>query len=149
MEISKETWNEINAVLEKNNIPFDARLEKADTGLDQHIQFNCVIKNYFCDTLKSVEAKKEIVSVKDEPKKAKRKYVKKPKVYNDGLVDLNDVQMDTSLPVEEKVKSYIEQIKNPYKFRVGDVAVTIRFDNSSGRTFQEALTTAILRTCDL
>jgi len=33
---------------------------------------------------------------------AKRKYVKKPKVYNDGLVDLRNVKIDTSLPVKEK-----------------------------------------------
>ena len=46
---------------------------------------------------------------------AKRKYVKKPKVYNDGLVDLRDVKIDPSLPAEERMISFIKQIKNPYR----------------------------------
>ena len=37
----------------------------------------------------------------------KRKYVKKPKIYNDGLEDLRNIQIDPSLPVEEKMKSFI------------------------------------------
>lgn len=73
---------------------------------------------------------------------AKRKYIKKPKIYNDGLVDLRKIKIDTSLPVEDKIKSYIEQIKNPYKYRVGDIVVTLKF-NESGPSFQEALASVI------
>jgi len=72
----------------------------------------------------------------------KRKYVKKPKVYNDGLVDLRNVKIDTSLPVEEKLKSFIKQIKNPYRYRVGDIVVNIRFTDS-GRSFKDAFATAV------
>lgn len=32
----------------------------------------------------------------------------------DSLVDIRDVKIDRSLPVEERMKSYVEQIKNPY-----------------------------------
>ena len=72
----------------------------------------------------------------------KRKYVKKPKVYNDGLVDLRNVKIDTSLPVEEKLKSFIKQIKNPYRYRVGDIIVNVGFlDN--GRSFKDALAAVI------
>jgi len=73
---------------------------------------------------------------------AKRKYVKKPKVYNDGLVDLHDIKIDTALPVEEKLKSFIKQIKNPYKYRVGDIVVNIRFTDN-GRSFKDALAAVI------
>lgn len=68
----------------------------------------------------------------------KRKYIKKPKIYNDGLVDIRDIHIDATLPIEEKLKSYIEQIKNPYRYRVGDVVVNIRFADTN-RTFTEAL----------
>lgn len=67
---------------------------------------------------------------------------RKPKIYNDGLVDLRNIHIEPSLPVEEKLKAYIEQIKNPYKFRVGDIVVNIRFANTS-RSFQEALASVI------
>ena len=48
------------------------------------------------------------------------------KEQND-LVDIRDVKVDRSLPVEERIKSYVEQIKNPYDFRVGDVKVHVSY----------------------
>lgn len=69
---------------------------------------------------------------------AKRKYIRKPQIYTDGLVDIRDIHIDSTLPVEEKLKSYIEQIKNPYRYRVGDIVVNIRFADTN-RTFTEAL----------
>ena len=45
----------------------------------------------------------------------------------DELVDIRDIEIDTSLPVEERIKSYIQQVKNPYCFRVGDVKVRVAF----------------------
>lgn len=38
-----------------------------------------------------------------------------------GLVDIRDVKVDRSLPVEDRIRSYVEQVKDPYCFRVGDV----------------------------
>ena len=73
---------------------------------------------------------------------ANRKYVKKPKTYNDGLVDLRDITIDSSLPVEDKIKSYIKQIKNPYKYRVGEIVVTLKF-NKSGPSFKEAFASVL------
>lgn len=43
------------------------------------------------------------------------------------MVDVNDISIDSSLPVAQKVKNYIEQIKNPYCFLCGDTPVKIRF----------------------
>ena len=43
----------------------------------------------------------------------------------DDLVDINTVVIDTSLPVEEKKRQYLEQIKNPYLYRCGDTIVRI------------------------
>jgi len=47
-----------------------------------------------------------------------------------SLVDIRDVKIDKSLPTEERIKSYVEQIKNPYKFKVGDVIVKVSFSGN-------------------
>ena len=55
-----------------------------------------------------------------------------------SLVDLNSVTIDESLPVPERVASFLEQIKNPYCFRIGNVAVKVVY-NDEGPTFQQNL----------
>lgn len=44
------------------------------------------------------------------------------------LVDIREVQIDTALPVAQRMESYLEQIKNPYCFRHGDAAIHVRFE---------------------
>lgn len=46
------------------------------------------------------------------------------------LVDIRDVQIDMSLPIGERIKSYLEQIKNPYHFLYGNCAVHVRFEEN-------------------
>ena len=48
-------------------------------------------------------------------------------VDRDTLVDIRDVKIDRSLPLEERVRSFVEQIKNPYCFRCGDALVKTSF----------------------
>ena len=48
----------------------------------------------------------------------------------DDLVDIRDVKIDPSLPVEEKMRSYIQQIKNPCLYRYGDIIVRVSFANT-------------------
>ncbi len=43
------------------------------------------------------------------------------------LVDIRDVVINKSLTLEERVKSYVEQIKDPYCFKVGDVVVRVSY----------------------
>lgn len=45
----------------------------------------------------------------------------------DDLVDIRDVQVDRSLPTEERIRSFVEQIKDPYCFRVGNVKVKVSY----------------------
>lgn len=45
----------------------------------------------------------------------------------DDLADIRDVRIDTSLPKEARVASYLEQIKNPYLYRCGDIIVRVSF----------------------
>ncbi len=46
------------------------------------------------------------------------------------LVDIRTVAIDENLPVEERIKQFVEGIKNPYCFRVGDVAVKIEYEDT-------------------
>ncbi len=48
----------------------------------------------------------------------------------DQLVDIRDVKIDRTLPSEERIKSFIEQIKNPYQFKVGKTVVKVSFANT-------------------
>ncbi len=54
------------------------------------------------------------------------------------LKDMSDVKIDTSLPIPERVAAFLEQIKNPYVFKVGDVAVKVSY-KENGPTLQENL----------
>lgn len=49
----------------------------------------------------------------------------------DSLVDIRDVKIDRSLPVEERMKSYVEQIKNPYMFKVDKTIVRVSYANTT------------------
>ena len=59
------------------------------------------------------------------------------------LVDIRDVVIDKSLPLEERVRSYVEQIKDPYCFKVGDVVVRVSYadkDKSLTDSFTSMIT---------
>lgn len=48
----------------------------------------------------------------------------------DSLVDIRDVRIDSSMSVEDRMKSYVEQIKNPYMFKVGNTVVRVSYANT-------------------
>ena len=48
----------------------------------------------------------------------------------DSLVDIRDVRIDRSMSVEDRMKSYVEQIKNPYMFKVGNTIVRVSYANT-------------------
>ena len=41
----------------------------------------------------------------------------------DALVDLRTVRINTELPTEERIRSFIRQVKDPYHYKVGEVTV--------------------------
>ena len=45
----------------------------------------------------------------------------------DSLIDIRNVKLDRNLGQAERVRSYLQQIKNPYCFRVGDVVVNVAY----------------------
>lgn len=46
------------------------------------------------------------------------------------LVDIRDVKIDRTLPGDERIKSFIDQIKDPYRFKVGSTVVHVSFANT-------------------
>ena len=44
-------------------------------------------------------------------------------VDRDRLVDINEIEIDDSLPPKERTAEFLRQIQNPYCFRVGKVIV--------------------------
>ena len=55
------------------------------------------------------------------------------------LVDLSSIEIDGEKSKQERMLDYLRQVKNPYYFKVGDIAVRLVFDEG-GRSFQECMT---------
>ena len=56
----------------------------------------------------------------------------------DALVDIRDVSVNKDLPREERIAAFVEQIKNPYRFRCGDFVINACF-TSGGATIEDCL----------
>lgn len=50
------------------------------------------------------------------------------------LVDIQDVQIDTSLSENERIRSFVEQVGDPYRFKVGDVVVNVLYKGQEAPT---------------
>ena len=61
-----------------------------------------------------------------------------------GLADRRDVQIDTSLPVRERMVSYLGQVGNPYLFKVEGLIIRAIFSPETGRSLVDALTALML-----
>jgi len=46
------------------------------------------------------------------------------------LVDIRSVKVDKNLPIEKRIADFVKQIKNPYFYKCGKVAVQISFSNT-------------------
>lgn len=60
------------------------------------------------------------------------------KADRNSLVKIDTVKIDASLPIEERMLSFLEQIKNPYCFLVGNAPVKVTFKDT-GRTLDDAV----------
>ena len=45
----------------------------------------------------------------------------------DNFTDLREIQIDESKKVPERVENFLEQVGNPYLFKVGDVFVKVNY----------------------
>ena len=53
------------------------------------------------------------------------------------LTDLKSIFLDTSRPLPDRIRSFLEQVKNPYLFKVDNVIVKVEF--SSGKSLEQSL----------
>ncbi len=56
----------------------------------------------------------------------------------DSLRDIRDVKIDPKLTKEERIKSFVEQIENPYMFKYNGHVVKIAFVDTD-RTLEDCL----------
>ena len=56
----------------------------------------------------------------------------------DTLMDIRDVSVNKDLPKEERIVAFVQQIKNPYRFRCGDFVINACFA-SGGATIEDCL----------
>lgn len=59
-------------------------------------------------------------------------------VLPETLKNIEDVVIDTNLSVEERMRAFVKQIKNPYCFRCGKLVVQVEY-KESGKSINECL----------
>lgn len=57
----------------------------------------------------------------------------------DDLVDIRDVKVDNNKSQIEKLMDFIDKIKNPYMFKVGDTIVKVKFSENNTQSFQQKI----------
>ena len=58
--------------------------------------------------------------------------MQKSKPVTEELVDIRSVHIDSTLPREARIRSFVRQIGNPYRFKLGDVIVNVSHANCAG-----------------
>lgn len=62
------------------------------------------------------------------------------------LRDIQNVSVNRDLPKEERIRSYLQQIENPYCFLYGDHVVKLSFSDS-GKTLEDCLLAYLRSKC--
>ena len=55
------------------------------------------------------------------------------------LVDLQDVHIDTALPVRKRLERFVQQVGNPYLFKVDGLVIKAVYAPGNGRRLTDAL----------
>lgn len=64
----------------------------------------------------------------------------------DQLVEMDSVQVDTTLPVRERIAAFIDQIKNPYCYKSNGMIIKVSF-NSKGKSLEDCIREYIKTDC--
>lgn len=54
------------------------------------------------------------------------------------IVDIEKIDIDTSMTKEIRIRQFVKEIKNPYRFKVEDMIVNVAFAGN-GNTLQDRL----------
>ena len=68
-------------------------------------------------------------------------------IDRDSLVDIRSVEIDTSLPKEERMRDFLRQVKNPYLYRHGKYVVKLTFSETD-ITLEDLMTDYIRSKCN-
>lgn len=66
------------------------------------------------------------------------------KVNPKDLVDISDIEINTELPKEERIRDFIRQVKNPYCFKVGSIVVKVSFAEN-GISLEDRLQSLLMK----
>ncbi|MDR1705866.1 MAG: hypothetical protein LBS19_14455 [Clostridiales bacterium] len=62
----------------------------------------------------------------------------------DDLVDIRNVQISSEQSKDERIREFVRQVGNPYCYRVGPIAVKVRYADS-GATLDDRLESLLTR----
>ena len=54
------------------------------------------------------------------------------------IINIEDIKVNTALPKEARIKQFVKEIKNPYRFMVDDMIVNVVFTDNRN-TLQDRL----------
>lgn len=57
----------------------------------------------------------------------------------DKLIDLQDLHIDTSRPLSERMDAFVQQVRNPYLFKVDGLVIKAVYAPNCDRTLADAL----------
>ena len=64
-------------------------------------------------------------------------------VNDEDIVDIGELYIEPSLPIERKRMAYVKKVKNPYLVRDGDIKIKVRFANN-GISMEDAFKAMLL-----
>jgi hypothetical protein len=56
----------------------------------------------------------------------------------DERLDIKNIDIDMNASAADRAEQYLRQVKNPYHFRVGDIAVNVEF-TEGGKSLRECV----------
>jgi hypothetical protein len=56
----------------------------------------------------------------------------------DERVDIKNIELDMNASAVSRAEQYLNQVKNPYHFRVGDIAVNVEF-TEGGKSLRDCV----------
>ncbi len=60
-----------------------------------------------------------------------------------SLSDLKSIEVDCDLPIAERIRAFVMQVKSPYMFKINGKAVKIVFNKGSTMSFEDGVTKAL------
>lgn len=60
---------------------------------------------------------------------------------------IEDISIDTKLPITERIYSFFKQVNNPYIMKVGNITIEMEFSEHSNISPMECIDSALINDC--